>query len=181
MQVKGSSIKTVLNAVERVAGKPGLQDVLARMVPEHVKLVEGPVLPSAYFPVAVSADIHLAIRHALGKGTWDANRRVGAEAARMDFGGVYKVFLRLADYDATLDRLGGAWKQYNSAGELHWLARGKDTASCEVQGVDGFNEGQWHSIAGRVEAILLCGAKRAHATVKLPLPTGAGMVLEWVR
>lgn len=57
---------------------------------------------STFYPVALSAELHLGIRQQLGKGSWEMNRSI------------YRAFLRLLDYEATLDRLGGAWRQYNS-------------------------------------------------------------------
>jgi hypothetical protein len=131
--------------------------------------------------VSVSAELHLGIRQVLAKGaSWEMNRKVGAEAARIDYGTIYRAFLRLLDYDATLDRFGSVWSQYNSQGEVRWTSREKDAAVCEVVGVSGFNEGQWTSVAGRIESILtMCGAKRATCTVSRPQLNGCELVMRW--
>ena len=182
MQAKGASIRNVLVALERVAGKEVLAKVLETLSPAARTKLEGPILVSTFFPMSISAEIHAGIRQIVGNGTWAMNRKVGAEAARIDFKGVYKVFLRLMDYDATLDRLVPAFRQYNSQGEVRWLERGHDTASFEVVGVEGFNEGQWESIAGRLEAVLLlCGAKSATVTLTRAWPTECQGQLSWIR
>lgn len=175
-------MKNILVALERISGAPAVADVLATLSPASRTLVEGPVLVSSWFPMSVSSEIHLGIRQTVGKGTWDVNRLVGQEAARIDFQGIYKVFLRLMDYDATLDRLDGAWRQYNSQGHVRWPERHLDHATCEVVEVEGFNEGQWVSIGGRLEVILtLCGAKRVEVEVTRAWPTECRALLRWQR
>ncbi len=182
MQVKGASIRTVLLAIENLAGKDGVKAVIETLSPASQKLLEGPILVSTFFPASLSSEIHLGIRQTIGNGNWAMNRKVGAEAASIDFKGVYKVFLRLTDYDATLDRLPGAFRQYNSQGEVRWIERGHESATFVISEIDGFNEGQWESIAGRLESVLLlCGAKSSHVALSHVGPTGCNGTLTWVR
>lgn len=165
MQVKGVAIRSLLAAVEDAFGKDGLGRVTDALDPEIRVQLEPVVLASSFYPVAVSAALHEAIRHRLGGGSVNANRRVGAEAARRDFGGIYRVFIRVADYERLLGGIERAWRQYNSHGTIEWQ-RGVHEARGAIRDVDGFTEAMWHSIAGRFETmLLLSGAK--HASVQV--------------
>ena len=108
------------------------------------------------------AALHRAVRRLFGSGGLGANRRVGSEAARLDFGGVYRLFIRVADYDTLLQGLGRAWLRYNSAGAVTWDEVAPGSARGQITGVAGYTEEMWHSVAGRLEQILmLAGAKSA--------------------
>lgn len=181
VRVKGATLRNILLAVERIAGKEASQKIVASVSPTSRKILEGPILVSTFWPVEVSSELHLGIREVLGKGeSWEMNRKVGGEAARIDYGTIYRAFLKLLDYESTLDRFGGVWRQYNSRGEVRWTERKHGQAVCDVVDVAGFNEGQWTSIAGRMEAvILLSGAKRAACEVIRPRATDCTLSLRW--
>jgi uncharacterized protein (TIGR02265 family) len=166
VEVKGTALHSLLGAIERVFGSGGLELLRAALPSEVRAQLEPVVLASANYPVAVSAAIHAAVRDELGGGSVNANRRVGAEAARVDFRGVYSVFIRLADYDTLLGGLGRAWRRYNSRGVVEWVAKGPASAIGEVRDVDGYTEPMWHAVAGRLEAILLLGGAK-HASVEV--------------
>jgi uncharacterized protein (TIGR02265 family) len=164
VQVKGVAIRSLLAAIEVAFGAPALGRVTGALSEEVRAQLEPVVLASSFYPIAVSAAIHEAIRYSLGGGSVNANRRVGAEAARRDFSGIYRVFIRVADYNRLLEGIERAWRQYNSHGSVEWQRIGGHEARCAIREVEGFTEAMWHSIAGRFETmLLLSGAK--HATV----------------
>lgn len=164
MQVKGVAIRSLLAAIEVAFGAGALTRVTSALSDEIRVQLEPVVLASSYYPIAVSAAIHEAIRHELGGDSLNANRRVGAEAARRDFSGIYRVFIRVADYRRLLEGIERAWRQYNSQGVVEWQHITGHEARCSIRDVDGYTEAMWHSIAGRLESmLLLSGAK--HATV----------------
>jgi hypothetical protein len=182
MRIKGTAIRSVLLGLERFAGAAEVERVKAAMPAEIRKLIEPMVLASKYYPVTVSAALQEAIRTELGAGSCTLNHRIGMEAARLDFGGVYIVFLRVADYETTLRRLDSAWKQYNSQGEVVWLSIGPTAARGHIRGVSGFNEPMWHAVAGRLEGIiLLAGAKKASAKVLSWAPDNCVLDIGWTR
>lgn len=172
----------MLLGLERVAGPAEVARVRAAMPPEIRRQLEPMVLASKHYPVAVSAALQDAIRSVLGGGSCAMNHRIGMEAARIDFRGVYTVFLRVADYQTTLERLDGAWKQYNSQGEVVWSTMSRTFARGEVRGVTGFNEPMWHAVAGRLEAtMLLAGAKKASGKVTSWSPDACTLEIGWTR
>jgi hypothetical protein len=160
MQVKGTSIRNIFTGVEAAFGASAVERVRAALPPSIRGQIEPMVLAGNNYPVEISAALHDVIRSVLGGGSLVANRRVGAEAARVDFGGIYRVFIRVADYETLLRGLSRAWRQYNSQGEVRWSHIGSGEARGEVVGVDGFTEPMWHSIAGRLETILVLGGAR---------------------
>lgn len=166
MQTKGTAIRALLAAIEQVHGAEGLRCVKQALPPEHRATLEGVMLPTQYYPIALAAAIHEAIREQLGKGGTSANRRVGAEAARIDFRGVYKVFVRFMEYENVLKRADSAFKQYNSRGDVTWSTLTNTHAAGVVANVSGWTEPMWASLMGRFETILgLCGARTAVAKI----------------
>lgn len=163
MLIKGTAVRSVLIAVENLAGKEGLERVTRALPSDVKKTVADGVLATTMYPVTVSAALHLAIHDELGHGTWVMNHRVGAAAARVDYGGVYRTILRaFVNYDSVIDRLAQSFRQYNSQGDVRWIERGPGLAKGRVSGVAGYNEGMWWSVGGRVEELLrMCGAKSA--------------------
>jgi uncharacterized protein (TIGR02265 family) len=180
MQIKGTAVRSMLLGLEQVSGPADVARVKAAMPPGIRRQIEPLVLASKYYPVEVSAALQEAIRTELGGGSCTMNHRIGAEAARIDFGGVYTVFLRFMDYEKTLRRLDRAWRQYNSQGEVVWKEIGKTSARAVIQGATGFNEPMWHAIAGRVEAVLLlAGAKKASTKVADWSAEGCTLEVAW--
>jgi hypothetical protein len=180
MQLKGVSVRSLLLAIESAYGAEALARVKAALPAETRRRIEPIVLASSSYPVAVSATIHETVRTLLGGGSFEANRRLGREAARIDFGGVYRAVLRLADYPTLLAGLDRAWQKYNSQGGVRWTHVETGRAEGEIHGVEGFTEAMWQSIAARVETILeLGGAKRATVTLLGFSSTGAKVSLRW--
>jgi hypothetical protein len=182
MRIKGTAVRSVLLALERFGGAAELERVLAAVPVDLRQQLQPMVLASKYYPVAVSAALHEAIRSELGAGSCALNHRIGMEAARIDFAGVYTVFLRVADYETTLRRLDRAWRQYNSQGEVVWSELRRDFARGVIRGVIGYTEPMWHAIAGRLEAIvMLAGAKKASAKVIRWAEDGCTLEIGWTR
>ncbi len=182
MRIKGTAIRSILLALERLVTPAEVARVKAAMPPEIRRLIEPLVLASKHYPVAVSATLQEAIRTELGGGSCTLNHRIGMDAARIDFKGVYTVFLRVADYETTLRRMDRAWRQYNSQGEVVWQEIGPTFARGTVRGVTGYNEPMWESIAGRLETIIiLAGAKKASAKVSTWAEDLCELELAWTR
>lgn len=183
--VKGTAVRTLLRALHDVYGHHAVSSVLAEVPSEMRAELSSTILASKHYPVAISAALQQAIYDVLGRSEVRpelANRRIGAAAARIDFGGVYSVFLRATDFETLLRGLERAWQQYNSHGELRWTRIDRADAEGAVAGTLGYNVPMWHSIAGRVEALLLlAGAKAAVMTIAAPDATGARFALRWRR
>ena len=180
MFIKGTGIKSLLQAIEKQFGAAGLATVLERVPEEIRKQLEPVVLSGRMYPVEVSAGLQRAIWQTIGRHSWQVSYELGIEAGRIDFGGIYRVFLRVIDFDTLLDRTERAFRQYNSQGHARWLDRTRTSATAEVVDVSGFNDGIWHSIAGRYAGLLLlCGAKRAEVKVVESTATSCRFVASW--
>jgi hypothetical protein len=180
--VKGTAVRSLLLGLEQATSPADVARVRAAMPEVHRRALEPVVLASKSYPVPVIAAIQEAIRTELGGGGCVINRRAGFEAARLDFSGVYGLFVRVADFQTTLRLMGRAWKRYNSHGEVTVRFHEGQTARVCVDGVAGYNEGMWNSVAGRAEGILtLAGAKKATAAIVSWSPTGCEYQLRWTR
>jgi hypothetical protein len=181
MRQKGAAIKSTLGAILNLHGEAAVKKVKGLLPPEVLAQIEPRVLPVTWYPVAVSASIHEAIRDALGDGGWAASHAIGFEAARIDFTGVYRIFLRAMQYDTMWDRAERAWTNYNSHGEARWVDRESGHAVARITGVSGFNVGVWEAVAGRLEGLLqLSGAKGMTVEVREPSPTDCRLDALWV-
>ena len=170
----------MLLAIEQLHGVKGLERVKAAL-PEPVRAQLGSILPVQWYPIEVSAHVHVAVRDVLGGGKWDASHRLGIEASRIDFTGLYRVLIRAVQYDTIWDRAERAWNQYNSQGDARWIERGEDSAVGVIRGVGGYNMGLWQSVAGRAEGMLrMSGVKAASAVVLEGTSTGGRIEALWV-
>jgi len=166
VQQKGVAIKSTLAAVEQLYGAEAYNEVFESL-PDEIRAQISPVLPVQWYPIEVTAAIHLAVRDRIGRGSWESSHAVGVEAARIDFTGIYRMFLRAVQYDTILERMERAWSHYNSQGKIVWHDRSEGTMSATISAVDGFNPGIWQAIAGRAQGLLLLsGAKGASVTTR---------------
>lgn len=176
MQVAGVALRTTLQAVEEEYG----HDVRRRVwqaLPEEVRAALSPeVVATAFYPVAHQAALHEAVRTVAGGGDLAANRRVGARAARTDFGGVFRVFVLASSYEALLRGADRAFRRYNSQGYVAWDRIGQGEAEGRVGGVEGYVESMWHAVAGRLESLLVLGGAK-HAEVRVLTWSSTGMTL----
>lgn len=166
MQVKGVTIRGLLSAIDVAFGPGASSRIVDALAPEIRTMLEPVVLASSMYSIEVPCAIHEAVRLHLGGGSVAANRKLGAAAARDDFRGVYRIFIRIADYPRLLQGIERAWRQYNSQGAVSWTRRGDSEADCVIREVSGYSEAMWHSVAARFETmLLLSGAKHASVAV----------------
>jgi hypothetical protein len=165
VKVKGLGLRNTLSALEKLHGKAALEGVRAAM-PARLREATLQVLPLEWYPIEVSAALHVAIRDVLGGGSWKESQRISAAAARVELRGVYRVLMRVVQYDTVWDRMERMWSQFYDAGEARWVEREPGHARAEFRGVAGFNEGMWGSTAGRVEVVLEAAGARG-ATLSL--------------
>lgn len=181
MLIKGTALRSVVGAIERVAGPEGFARVRAVLPPEVRAEIDRGLLATRGYPASFCAALHEGVRDALGGGTWIMNHKIGVEAARIDYGGVYRAILWTFDVDGLLERLVRSWRQYNSAGSVT-IEKGSHRASACVEGVAGFNLGMWTSIAGRIEGLLtMSGAKGVVARVASSNETSCRIDIRWAR
>jgi hypothetical protein len=180
VKLKGLGLKNTLVALEKIHGKEALERVREAM-PARLRDTVAQVLPLEWYPVELTAAVHVAIRDTLGGGSWGESQRISREAAMVEVTGVYRIILRAVQYDTVWDRMERMWPQYYDAGEARWIDRGRGHATAEFRGVAGFNEGMWGSIAGRIEILLeMTGARAPAVSVKQPSSTHATIEALWL-
>jgi len=181
VQIRGAGIRSLLLAIEKLHGPERLKAVKGA-VPKHVREQVEHVLPVQWYDVEVSASLQIAVRDVLGGGKWDESHRIGVEAARIDFGGLYRVFVRAVSYETIWDRAPRIWSQYNSQGSAEWTDRREGYALGRIRGASGYNLGLWQSVAGRMEGMLqMTGLKTATVTVKESSSTYAKLEAMWIK
>jgi hypothetical protein len=181
MNVRGAGLRSALLAIEQVHGPSAVEAVKAAMPEAARAQLEPTILPVKWYPVEVSAQLHVAVRDVLGGGEWTVSHELGVAASRIDFTGVYRVLVRAAPYATIWDRAERAWQQYNSRGDARWVERTASSATGVIRSVHGYNMGLWQSVAGRTEGLLqMAGVKAASVTVLEGTAIGARIEAIWV-
>ncbi len=180
MKVKGVGLRHTVLAIEKIHGTAALNRVKEAMTPRLRETINA-LRPVEWYPVEVTAALHVALRDTLGGGSWSESHRVSMVAARMDLTGPYRLMMRAVQYDTVWDRMERVWSQFYDAGEARWVDRGRGHATAEFRGVAGFNDGMWGAIAGRVEVLLeMTGARGAATTLKDATSTRADLEALWL-
>jgi hypothetical protein len=161
MQIRGAGIRSLFLAIEKLHGAEKLRAVKAAVPARLREQVEPVVLPVQWYPIEVVAAFQVAVRDVIGAGSWDVSHALGVEAAKVDFGGIYRVLVRAVPYETIWDKIPRAWQQYNSQGTAQWTDRREGFASGVARGVVGYNMGLWQSVAGRTEGLLVMAGVRA--------------------
>ncbi|MGZ3422369.1 MAG: hypothetical protein ACXWUG_10370 [Polyangiales bacterium] len=178
--IKGATLKHNLLAIQNLYGAEALAKIKAGVSPSVRERMEH-VTPLDMIPPEVFGEIHETMKQVLGTTGWDASHAVGSEAARLEFGGIYRVLLRAVQYDTVWDRIERTWNHIVGRGAFRWIERGDDFVKGEVVGVVNFHPGIWHSSAGRAERLLvMSGAKSAHVTMIETSPTRGSFEAYWV-
>jgi hypothetical protein len=154
MTQKGSAHRSTFLAVRKLHGDAGLTALLAAL-PQPIRAqLEPDVMPMHWYPIEVSAGLHLGIRDTFGKGDWAHSHTVGVEAANIDFTGIYKVLIRTVSVERIWGKIEQVWGNYNSKGLCERLEVKPGYARIRISGVTGFNLGMWNAVAGRAQALL---------------------------
>jgi hypothetical protein len=181
VKIKGVAVKNTLLGLEKLHGKEGLERVKGGMPPRLREQLEA-LHPLEWYPVELTAALHVAIRDALGHGkSWRESHAISCAAAKIELTGVYRVILRAVQYDTIWDRMERMWGVYYDAGEAKWIDRGPGHATAVFSGVAGFNDGMWSSVAGRAEVLLgESGTRGSSLTIKETSSTRAVMEALWL-
>jgi hypothetical protein len=162
MQIKGAAIRSTLAAIQQVRGRDGLAAVTRALPPEARTIaLDQPPLAMGWYPVEVLAAIHVAVRDELAAGDWALSHKLGIEAAKIDFGHLYRLALRAVTPLSIWDRIERMWRTYNSRGRFRWVDRRPGIAHAIIQDVAGYNRGMWNAAAGRAEQLMLMAGARA--------------------
>ena len=178
--IRGSILKHNVKAIRNLYGESGWEQIKAHMPASIVARIEK---ATAIEPIEpdVFAALHEALRQVHGGDNWETSFAVGSEAARVEFGGVYRVVLRAVQYDTIWDRIERTWNHIVGAGAFRWIERREGYVSAEIIGVTGFHPGIWASAAGRAERLLIMsGAKSASVTMLQASPTRATFEAYWM-
>lgn len=179
MEIKGTAIRSLQLAIERVGHEGGARRVIEAL-PADVRDELPRVLPGSWYPIRIHAELHEAVRAVLGKGSFIMNRRVGQEAAKNDFQGVYRALVWMLGCATTVRNAPRTWTRYNSRGEMFIDELSQRSTRVRVVDVDSYTEAMWNGVAGRFEAALvLSGARAAHVNITTCSSTDAAFDIGW--
>jgi hypothetical protein len=180
-KLKGTGVRSTLEAAERVLGAAPFRAALDRLPADLRAIIDAGILAAGWYPVELNATFHAVVHELHGRGSWELNREIGRNAARSDFSGVYRVLLRTVSHATLWERVALAWRQYNSGGEAAFSHPSPGHAVGDISGVAGYNRGLWESVAGRMEVMLqMTGVRAGAVTMREWSSTGMRAEVLWI-
>lgn len=165
-RVKGLAFRTVLALVESARGAGTVERAVAAM-PEDVAhaLRYGEVIAAGWYPLEWYRAMWSAIQSATGEG--DAFvRQLGRDAVDEDFGGVYRVLMRMLTPKTLLSIGMRHFRHIYDTGQVRVTNPTPTSVRLRFEGCTGFDHAMWVEALGSCERLAeLAGGKGAHATI----------------
>jgi len=120
MDLKGNSMKTLVNWVKHKLGEDGYRGWLESLPDDTKALYRGTIMNSMWYPIDVAympaLDAVLALTHPDDpvQGGYEFGRFSGAE----DLGGIYKVFLKMGSPGKMVTIASMMWSRFYNEGDL---------------------------------------------------------------
>lgn len=157
-QVKGSVLKSRLAFVEALAGKDGVERVLATLTPEHRSALRN-LVAIQWCPFELGKRLDDAIVEVLGHGKSEFFERLGAASAETNLTTVHKAFLVPGDPHAFLAKASQIYKLYYQTGHRDYQRTGATEALLTTTDAETFSAPDCLTIVGWYrKALEMCGA-----------------------
>ncbi len=158
-QVKGSVLKSRLGFVEEVAGKAGVDRVLA-MLSEQDRKDLGMVLTVKWYPFELGKRLDDAIFQALGGGDAAFFLKLGEASAVKNLSTVHKGFLTNGDAHAFLAKAPLIYSMYYGTGRREYERTGDKTGVLTTHEAQTFSAPDCLTVVGWYrKALEMCGLK----------------------
>ena len=161
-QVKGSVLKSRLAFVEQLAGKVGVERVLAGLGPEDQAALRH-LVAIQWCPFELGKRLDDAIVQVVGHGRPQFFERLGAASAETNLGTVHRAFLAPGDPHAFLAKAPQIYKLYYDTGRRDYTKAGDKEAVLTTYEAETFSAPDCLTVVGwHRKALEMCGASRVH-------------------
>ena len=159
-RIKGTAIRGILKAAERLCPPGTLQKVVALLPAQIAPAVEhGGFISAGWYPLAHCRTIFGAVMQATGRDV-ELVRELSREATRDDFRGVYRLLTFVLSPEFLMRRSPGIFSRYYDTGSLTVPVARHGYVEAHYRGCVGFDRVLWADIiAGSATVVEVCGAK----------------------
>ena len=159
--IKGSVLRSRLALVEELAGKEGVQRVLARLSALERNVLES-LLPSAWYPFDLGKRLDETIVDCVGGGRPEFFEKLGEASAERNLGptGVHRSFLVAGDPHAFLSKAALIYSHYYDQGRRDYEKTGDTEALLVTRDAETFSSPDCLTVVGwHRRALAMCGAR----------------------
>jgi uncharacterized protein (TIGR02265 family) len=161
VSVKGSVLRSRLALVEELAGKEGLERVLARLSALE-RNVLSTLLPSAWYPFDLGKRLDAVVVEIVGGGRTEFFEKLGEASADKNLGptGVHRSFLVPGDPHAFLAKAPLVYSHYYDKGRREYEKTGDNEAVLVTHDAETFSSPDCLTVVGWYRrALAMCGAR----------------------
>ena len=157
-QVKGSVLKSRLAFVEQIAGKDGVERVLASLGPEE-RLALRNLVAIQWCPFELGRRLDEAIVTVLAHGNSQFFERLGAASAESNLTTVHRAFITPGDPHAFLAKAPQIYRLYYDTGRREYAKTGERSAQLTTFDAETFSAPDCLTVIGwHRRALEMCGA-----------------------
>jgi uncharacterized protein (TIGR02265 family) len=157
--IKGSILKSRLAYVEQRLGAAGVARVVSRLRQSDREILQGILLPSAWYPFETQERLDKAIADELGERD-DIYKELGQKSAEHNLSASQKVYVHAKDPHGLLKSAASIYRLYYSTGERTYERVSDKKAILRTIGSETYSRQDCLTIVGWHEkAIGMCGGK----------------------
>lgn len=159
-QVKGTAIRGILAAMDRICPRGTRQKVIALLPAQIAPAVEHEsFLAAGWYPLAHMRALFGAVMQATGRDL-DVVRELSRDATRDDFRGIYRLLTFVLSPEFLMRRGPGIFGRYYDSGTLTVPVARNGYCEAQYRGCAGFDHVLWTDLhAGSAAVLEVCGAK----------------------
>lgn len=158
-QVKGSVLKSRLAFIEQVAGKDGVERVLATLPADDRRALRD-LVAVQWCPFELGQRLDDAIVNVLAHGNRQYFERLGAASAEGNLATVHRAFITPGDPHAFLAKAPQIYRLYYDTGRREYQKTGDRSATLTTFEAETFSTPDCLTVIGwHKKALELCGAK----------------------
>jgi uncharacterized protein (TIGR02265 family) len=159
-QIKGSVLKSRLAFVEQLAGKDGVERVLATLVAQDQAALRN-LVAVQWCPFDLGRRLDDAIVQVVGHGRPQFFERLGAASAETNLATVHRAFLAPGDPHAFLAKAPQIYKLYYDTGRRDYAKTGDKEAVLTTYEAETFSAPDCLTVVGwHRKALEMCGVSR---------------------
>jgi len=161
---RGIVIAQIVRALQREFGPEGWQRILAGLDPEERRLVEGSILFTTRYPLALHMKLLDLPRQLYGGTRPQIAREIGRRVAEDSIHRVFRMFLRLGNPGFIVSRGPLIWKSYFDWGDLRIVANEPRSMRIALTSDEPTSTAFCESVCGWAEqAVTMSGGRNAWA------------------
>ena len=180
-QIKGAVLKSRLAFVERQAGKPAVERVLATL-PSDTQRTLRMLFTSNWYPFAIGKSLDDAIVQVVGGGRNEFFEKLGEASAEANLSSIHASYVTKGDAHAFLAKSPSIYSLYYESGRREYQPTGPSEGVLTTHDAETFSAADCLTVIGWYrKALEMCGVRGATITEEECRARGGGVCRYRVR